>query len=141
MPINAHFLLAVRHAGFLLLCCWIASDLKPSQAEVLDPSLVLNPPAQIDGCPSILQASVYHSGFYSKSLPVSAYYAFQYALCDGLQTDSSYNLVLPLDNNRMGSFVNSARVLVSKWNPRLEAQVQADPSFMSASTSVSDVRL
>ena len=89
----------------------------------------------MDGCPSILQESVYSTGFYSKSLPSSAYFAFQDTVCS-LQMDASKDIVLPLVGASLESFIQAAQVLVSKWSPIMEAAVRADTSLDGKNTQV-----
>ena len=89
----------------------------------------------MDGCPSILQESVFASGFYSKSLPSSAYFTFQDTVCS-LQIDDSLDLVLPLEGNSLDAFLVAAKVLVSGWTATLEARIRADVSLIGTTTQV-----
>ena len=89
----------------------------------------------IDGCPSILQESVYSSGFYSKLLSSSAYFAFQDSVCN-LQMDDSKDIVLPLVGPSLDSFIQAAKVLVTNWSPSLEAAIIADTSLSGSKTQV-----
>ena len=91
---------------------------------------------QITGCPSILQESLFNLSFYSKGLPPTAYYDFQYKICS-LGMDSSTNdFVLPLDAGGLDIFIQSAQMLVLKWSSRLESIIRADPMLSDASIKV-----
>ena len=91
---------------------------------------------QITGCPSILQESLFNLKFYSKGLPASAYYDFQYKICS-LEIDSSTNdFVVPLDAGGLDIFIQSAQMLVLKWSSRIENITRADPMLSDAGIMV-----
>ena len=94
-------------------------------------------PLSLEGCPSILQESVYAAAFYSKSLPALAYFTFQDTVCRELQVyTKALDLVLPLNGDSLEAFIIGAEVLVSGWNSTLEAAVRADASLVGNNTQV-----
>ena len=93
-------------------------------------------PLSLDGCPSILQESVYAAGFYSKSLPALSYFTFQDTVCRLEMYAGSLDFVLPLQGESLEAFIIGAELLVSGWNSTLEAAVRADTSLVGNNTQV-----
>ena len=60
---------------------------------------------------------------------MSAYAAFEDAMCGGLTLTDAQGLALPLSGSSLDVFISSAAVLVAGWSKTSEQAARSDPSL------------